>query len=128
MAVRIVPIALGGREFKLRMDFGAIAALEDAGFEIDDVMKSFAAGKISAKRVVVLCWAMLQDAEFNPTPPSQKEVGRWITFHNAPDVIAKVTEAWQLASPERPKDPPADPPLGAGTGETSSALALVSSA
>ena len=117
MAVKAVFCQLNGHELSLRLDLGAMAALEDQGYAIDDIVAHLQEGKLSAKRLRLLLWAMLQNTD---PPPSLTQVGAWVDGSNFTQVVGKIGEALRLAFPEREESPPG-PPAGAGTGEPPSA-------
>lgn len=118
MAIRAIYCTLNGHELALRLDMGAMAELEDRGEDITEIAAHLAGGKFSAKRLRLLLWAMLQGEE---TPPTLKEVGRWVDGDNLDMVAEKIGEALALAFPDKPKDVPQSPPGGAGIGEPPSA-------
>src|SRR5260370_5390505 len=107
MAVRFVPIILGGQERQLRFALSAWAAVEDHGYDLQgllDALHGNGNGKrLSLKAVRVVLWAMLQEEE---DPPTLKEVGRWVDGDNFSDVMAKAGEAMRLAFPEARGSPP----------------------
>lgn len=117
MAVRAVPCQLNGHELMLRLDMGAMAALEDHGCDLESLVGSLQTGKFSAKRIQLLLWAMLQGEEPAPT---LKEVGRWVDGSNFALVVERIGEALRLAFPESAKESPPGPPAAAGTGAPSS--------
>jgi len=122
MAVRAVPCVLGGKEYHLRLDMGAMAALEDRGFELEALNDYFASGKFSPKRIQAFVWACCQGAD---DPPSIKDIGRWVDGENFVEVLGKVREVLSSAFPKS-KEPPG-PRRGAGTGVKSSASPTVPS-
>ena len=122
VAIRGVPCVLDGREYLLRLDLGAMAALADHGIVIDDLVAALAAdwskGQLSPKNVLDVLWAMLQGED---EPPTRKQIGRWVDGDNFGSVAEHVGEALKLAFPEKPKDAPPSPRRGAGTGRPPSA-------
>jgi len=127
--VRAVPCQLNGREWGLRLDMGAMAALEDHGVFVDDVVQALSEdwkrGRLAAKQTRFLLWAMLQGED---SPPTLQEVGRWVDGDNYTEVSLAVGAALKLAFPEKPKakeDP--ERPLSAGTGANSSGSPTVPS-
>lgn len=117
MPVRAVACDLGGGEHLLRLDLGAMAALEDRGVSIESLMDKLGGGTFSPKSVGLILWAMLQGEE---PAPSLKQVGTWVDGENFQYVSEKIGEALKLAFPE--KVDKSDPPRGAGTGKQPSAL------
>lgn len=122
MSVRAVPVLLDGQEHSLRLDMGAMAALEDQGYEIEELVGYLGSGKLSAKRLRVLLWGMLQHED---NPPVLKDVGRWVDGDNFTEVVSKISETLALAFPKADKTSPG-PRNGAGTGVKSSALVTAS--
>lgn len=116
MAIRAVVCQLNGSEHMLRLDLGAMAALEDRGVSIDSIVSTLAAGTFSPKSMQLILWAMLQGEE---NPPSLKTIGSLVDGDNFLAVTEKIGEALRLAFPEKP-DKPADPPLGVGIGASPS--------
>lgn len=102
----------------LRLDLGAMAALEDRGVSVESLVDKLGSGTFSPKSMLLILWAMLQGED---NPPSQKDVGLWVDGENFQAVTEKIGEALKLAFPEKPEKP-ADPRRGAGTGARSSAL------
>lgn len=125
MAIRAVTCSLGGKDRELRLDMGAMAALEDQGYTVEQLVSSLSEGNLSAKRILALLWAMLQSED---QPPSLKEVGRWVDGENFEAVLQSVGEALRLAFPKKPKEGAGPPRRGAGTGTRPSALPTVPSA
>lgn len=125
MAIRAVPVELGGRSMALRFDMEAMAAVEDKGFELDEILAYMSTGKLSAKRLRVLLWAMLQHEN---DAPSEKDVGSWVDGENFVDVVAKIGETLKLAFPKAKAGDSAGPQNGAGTGTHSSASLMARSA
>lgn len=123
MAVRAVACRLNGSEHMLRLDLGAMAALEDRGVSVESIVEKLSGGTFSPKSMQLILWAMLQGEE---NPPSLKEVGALVDGGNFHPVVEKIGEALRLAFPEKGETPP-DPPVGAGTGAQSSASPLVPS-
>lgn len=117
MAIRSVHCTLNAREYELRLDLGAMAALEEKGTTIEDVVQKLASGVFSPKSIRLALWAMLQSDD---TPPTLKDIGRWVDGDNFKDVGLKVGEALRLAFPDQKEAPP-DPLVGAGIGEPPSA-------
>lgn len=122
MAVRAVPVTLNGQEHLLRLDMGAMAALEDQGYEVEELIGFLGSGKLSAKRLRVLLWGMLQHED---NPPTLKEVGRWVDGENFTHVVGKISETLALAFPKPSKESPG-PQHGVGIGVKSNALEPVS--
>ena len=118
MAIRSVECQLNGHVASLRLDLGAMAALEDQGYEIEEFLDFLSSGKLSATRLRVLLWAMCQGEE---KPPSLQDIGRWVDGENMPAVVGKIGEALTLAFPSGTKEAQ-NPPAGVGTGQSSSAL------
>lgn len=118
MPIRAVACFLNGSEHLLRLDLGAMAALEDRGVSVESLVDKLSSGTFSPKSMQLILWAMLQGED---TPPSQKAVGSWVDGENFAAVAEKIGEALRLAFPEKPEKP-ADPLVGAGTGARSSAL------
>lgn len=117
MAIRAVACVLDGSERMLRLDLGAMAALEDRGISVESLVDKLGSGNFSPKSIQLILWAMLQGGE---NPPSLKAVGALVDGENFQYVAAKIGEALRLAFPEKP-DKPVDPPVGAGIGVPSSA-------
>lgn len=117
MAIRAVVCQLD-REYMLRLDLGAMAALEDRGISVESIVEKLAAGKFSPKSMQLILWAMLQGED---VPPSLKQVGALVDGDNFQMVAEKIGEALRLAFPEKPEKSP-DPRAGAGTGARPSAL------
>lgn len=118
MAIRAVALELNGSEHLLRLDLGAMAALEDRGVSIESLMDKLGGGNFSPKSMGLILWAMLQGED---EAPSLKQVGTWVDGENFGYVAEKIGETLRLAFPEK-VDKSQDPPKGAGTGARPSAL------
>lgn len=118
MPVRAVACQLNGSVHMLRLDLGAMAALEDRGISVEAIVDKLAGEAFSPKSMQLILWAMLQGEE---EPPTLKAIGSLVDGENFNAVAERIGEALRLAFPEKnPKAPP-DPLAGAGTGALPSA-------
>ena len=115
MAVRGVPLMLGGRDWLLRCTLGSMAAVEDHGTTWTEALKQLQGGVPSMRAAQLVIWAMLQDTE---SPPSLRDIGSWVDPQNFADVLTAVSEALRAAFPAETGDSPR-PPRGRGTGTRS---------
>lgn len=84
----VVEIELGGKTRKLRLDFNALALIEErTGKTISDMgdWKS-----LSAKHMRSMIWAALVHEDESIT---EKQVGSWLSLQTFPAVIQKFSEA-----------------------------------
>jgi hypothetical protein len=115
MAVRGVPLTLGGREWTLRCTLGAMAAVEDHGTTWPQMLEQLKGDHPSMRAAQLVIWAMMQDSD---TPPSVREVGSWVDPENFPAVLLAASEALRAAFPTEKGDTKG-PPRGRGTGTIS---------
>jgi len=106
-----VIVRLGEQDHVLRFRLRAWAAVEDRGFQLDQIMNEMQGGKLNFKAMEALLWAMLQHE--NP-PPSIPQVGEWVGGDNFAEVVAKIGDAIRGAFP--PANPPTPAPVTPGTG------------
>src|SRR4029077_3590639 len=100
MAVRAVPLMLGGQEWSLRCTLGSMAAVEDHGMTWREALAQLTGPRPSMRATQVVIWAMLQDGE---TAPSLSEVGEWVDPNNFVTVLEAVGQALRAAfPPEKP--------------------------
>jgi hypothetical protein len=116
MAVRGVPLVLGGKDWVLRCTLGAMAAVEDHGTTWTDALQQLQGAQPSMRAAQLIIWAMLQDAD---PGPSLREVGSWVDPENFPIVLTAVGDALRAAFPAD-KGGGQRPPMGRGTGTRSS--------
>lgn len=123
MALRGVPLTLGGREWTLRCTLGAMAAVEDRGTTWQVLLEKLKGPTPSFRAALTVIWAMLQDSD---APPTFRDVGTWIEPANFPEVLLAVSEALRAAFPaEQARGE--RPPKGRGTGTPSSVSPMVPS-
>lgn len=108
MAARNVVVQLGGAERVLRCDLGAWAAIEDHGYQLQDLLAQLNRdGKVSFKALRILLWGMLGNGT------TLEDVGHWVTGENFAAVLERVGEALRDAFPEEAASA-GNPPRGSG--------------